>query len=124
MLFDASLYDNLVLGREVDEKKLLDLVMLTGLDRICGTTIESIKNYKTEEDGKNLSEGEKQKVAFIRGALKEKPFFILDEPVRNINKESADRILEYISKLDSGYIMVSHFTERIPGEYIEVKIEG
>jgi ABC-type multidrug transport system ATPase subunit len=59
----------------------------------------------------NLSVGEKQRVALIRAHLLQPEFMLLDEPLANLDDESAGAIREWIahqSLANLGLIMASH----------------
>lgn len=49
-----------------------------------------------EENGRNFSGGERQKIAIGRALLKQVRTIILDEAVSNIDSESTDKIYRYI----------------------------
>ena len=58
-----------------------------------------------------LSVGEKQRVALIRAHLLRPEFILLDEPLANLDEESAGAILEWIAQqslADLGLVMASH----------------
>ena len=59
---------------------------------------------------RNLSSGEKQKVALATLFLTQPKVFILDEPLSNLDKDSKKEILNYLKKLkeESILIMTSH----------------
>ena len=48
------------------------------------------------EGGKNLSGGQRQKIAIARALLRNTPVYILDEPFVHIDKETKDRIGNYL----------------------------
>lgn len=81
--FEMSLSDNLEIGshEKYDEKGLLAL-----FEKVDGTsifnTIDSIDDIlgKKYEDGKDLSNGQWQKIALIRAIAKEYSLLIMDEP--------------------------------------------
>ena len=81
--FEISLSDNLEIGshQKYDEKELRAL-----LDKVDGksifNTISSIDDTlgKKYEDGKDLSNGQWQKIALIRAIAKEYSLLIMDEP--------------------------------------------
>lgn len=81
--FEMSLSDNLEIGshEKYDEKELLAL-----FEKVDGTsifhTISSIDDTlgKKYEDGKDLSNGQWQKIALIRAIAKEYSLLIMDEP--------------------------------------------
>ncbi|KCZ74296.1 hypothetical protein H311_04740, partial [Anncaliia algerae PRA109] len=64
---------------------------------------------KIGERGKNLSGGEKQKVALIRGAIRNKKIFILDEPTAAIDREAENDIFSsLLSDKDTTVLTIIH----------------
>lgn len=64
---------------------------------------------KIGERGKNLSGGEKQKVALIRGAIRNKQIFILDEPTAAIDREAENDIFSsLLSDKDTTVLTIIH----------------
>jgi ABC-type multidrug transport system ATPase subunit len=59
----------------------------------------------------NLSVGEKQRVALIRAHLLRPEFMLLDEPLANLDEESADAIVAWIAQQTlarTGLVIASH----------------
>ncbi len=61
------------------------------------------------EDGANLSEGQRQRLALARGILRDAPFLILDESSAQVDLVTEKKIYQNImSKKDKTVILVSH----------------
>ena len=62
-----------------------------------------------EEGGKNLSGGEKRRIALARSLLRQSPVLILDEPLANLDVESIKRVEQVIKEIsDRTVIFISH----------------
>ncbi len=111
-IFNTILKNNLTLYADVKEEELLEMVKhlkLTHLYESCGKDL----NYQIQENGKNLSGGEKQKIALARAYVSNKKVFVLDESLSAIDSESARDILnDLLSRKDITLIMISHGTEQ------------
>ena len=68
-----------------------------------------------EEEGNNLSGGQKQKLALARGLLIDAPFYIFDEATSFIDKESENDILKVIKSLagHKSIIFISHRLQNV-----------
>lgn len=56
-------------------------------------------NTKLEENGNNLSGGQKQKIGLVRSMIKNPRILILDEPTSNLDMESEKELYDCIGKL-------------------------
>lgn len=111
-IFNTSLKNNMTLYADIREAELLDIIKrlkLTHLYESCGGNL----NYLIQENGKNLSGGEKQKIALARAYVSNKKIFVLDESLSAIDADSAKDILnDLLSRKDITLIMISHGTEQ------------
>lgn len=103
-IFDVDIEKNITLGREIDNKRLKDILNLI-----------EIKNSNIN----SLSGGEKQKISFSRILLESKDIIILDESFSNVDETSEKKLMEELLKMDKTIIMVSH--RKINLENFEIK---
>ena len=62
-----------------------------------------------QENGNNLSGGQKQKIGLARALIKKPQIILLDEALSNIDKESREEIFEYLYSNDNLTIVsISH----------------
>ena len=108
-LFDLSIRDNLLLGKNISDKKLNEYLNQAGLlDWI--NSLEHGLDTIVGEKGIRLSTGQKQRLNIIRGILLDKEIYILDEPTSNLDVLSEEKIYEMINKYlnDKTLIIVTH----------------
>lgn len=95
-----NVYDNLKLCSENDLliKKYLKMFDLYNI----------IESYP-----KNLSGGEKQRIAIIQALLKNKKIFVLDEPTASLDKKNKTIVFKILEKLKENYLIIisSHDSE-------------
>lgn len=120
-LFSGTLNENIVFGTEAaDEDKLTAALKAAALDR----TIEGFDDgldTLVGEKGVILSGGQKQRVALARALYREFPILLLDDPISQVDIETADIIIQTLKRLNGRrtIIMVSHrlsalrYTDRI-----------
>lgn len=106
-IITGTLKDNLILGNIVSEEEINQLKDLPILQSIL-----SNKSMETiiEENGTNLSGGEKQKIALARAIFSKVDLFILDEITSNIDKITADEIYKSVTSINKDKIIfiISH----------------
>jgi ABC-type multidrug transport system fused ATPase/permease subunit len=108
-MFNLSIRENLCLGQNIEESKILNLFkeadltnwynnLSNGLDTILG------------EKGINISTGQKQRLNIIRGILCEKDVYFFDEPSSNLDEISEIKMCEMINKYlkDKTIIIITH----------------
>lgn len=108
-LFDLSIRDNLLLGKNISEKKLKEYLEDAGLLEWINS-LEHGLDTKVGEKGIRLSTGQKQRINIIRGILLNKEIYILDEPTSNLDEVSEQKIYNMIDKYltDKTLIIVTH----------------
>ncbi len=108
-LFSTTLKDNILMGRDMAEADLEKII------RICdlSDTIEAMP-LKLEtlvgERGVTLSGGQKQRLALARALVENKPVLILDDPVSQLDTQTARRVINGIHRftVNRTCIIISH----------------
>ena len=108
-LFDLSIRDNLCLGKEIPEEKimqLLDEAWLMSWYKELPNGLETMGGEK----GIKLSAGQKQRLNLIRGILIDKELYFFDEPTSNLDVVSEEKIVNMIEKYlnNKTYVIVTH----------------
>ncbi len=109
----ATLAENVTMGEEVDEARVLDVLHKVGFDEVLATLPLGIHTPLTKEfddEGVNLSGGEAQKIAIARVLYSNAQVLILDEPSSALDPLSEYRLNETIRELatDKTVIFISH----------------
>ena len=108
-LFDLSIRDNLCLGKDIPDEKIMQLLDEAGL---MGWYKELPNGLETlvGEKGIKLSAGQKQRLNLIRGILIDKELYFFDEPTSNLDALSEEKITNMIEKYlkDKTYVIVTH----------------
>ncbi len=112
-LFAFSLKENIVLGGEEDAERVKEVLTLSGLyDEAMklknGMDTMLYKGF--DEDGTDLSGGQRQKMAISRALYKDAPIVILDEPTAALDPVAEYEIYRQFHSLVGGKtaIYISH----------------
>ena len=105
-LFNDTLRNNLTMYQNVTDADILSVLDSVGLGKFAS---EEMLNSIVSEDGSNFSGGEKKRICLARALLRHTDILILDEPLANLDTETAERIEELLLSIkDKTLIIVSH----------------
>mgnify|MGYP002586181888 FL=1 len=119
VLFHDTLRNNLTMYRNIADDRLVRLLRALGLERFAST--EALDGM-IAESGANLSGGEKKRICLARALLRDTEVLILDEPLANLDDETAGRIEDLLLSIrDKTLLVVSHrFSEGKLGAFSQV----
>lgn len=106
-LFNDSIRNNICLYQEYEDQKLMQVLELLKLSDLI---TEKGLDFQVGDNGCLLSGGQRQKIAFARAVLSDRPFVILDEATSNIDigwKEIIDTLFNESFK-DKTVIFITH----------------
>lgn len=108
-LFDLSIRDNLCLGKDISDDKILELLEEAGLIGWYKELLDGLETMVGER-GIKLSAGQKQRLNLIIGILINKDLYFFDEPTSNLDALSEEKITNMIEKYlkDKTYVIVTH----------------
>lgn len=108
-LFNDSIYNNIVLNKEIDYDKFLHVSYIANVNDIANTHALSY-DMMLEEDGFNISGGERQRIILARALLKQSNVYILDEALSQVDVEKERIILKNLFSYlkDKTVIYISH----------------
>lgn len=113
-LFEGSIADNIFLGDFKDK----DLKLLSEKYDICKFVSNLVDGYETQvgPEGRFLSPGQKQQIAFARLFISNKDIYIFDEITSSVDKKTAQNMMSAINDLakESIVIIITHQLESIP----------
>ena len=114
MLFTDSLYNNLCLNCDVSDDKVEEVLNLCYIKDIFKSSNLGI-NMLIEENGFNLSGGEKQRIVLGRTLLRPFNILIIDEGLNQVDISLERKILKNILKKykDKTIIVISHRLENM-----------
>lgn len=112
-LLNDTLKNNIVYDRKIKDEEYENVIHLCNLDNLRNNKLRD--NMIIEEDGFNISGGERQKIILARSILKDSEFIILDEALSEVGvkeeKEIIKKLFDYFK--DKTIIYISHKKEII-----------
>ena len=105
-LFKDTIKENIKMGESFSDKEVINSLKKVGGEKILQRGIDSM----LLENGSNLSQGEKQLIAFARAYIRDPKILILDEATSNIDTETENIIQKGINELkkDRTTFIVAH----------------
>lgn len=108
IIFTDTILNNITLFKEVAKKELEKVIRITGIDKFLKEKNISL-NFLLEENGHNISGGERQRILLARALLQNKKILILDETTNGIDVLSEENIVRKVKEeYDVTLILISH----------------
>lgn len=125
-VFHETIYNNLTLYQSYSQEEIHKVISFCELTELIDAHPEGL-NFMIEENGKNISGGERQRICLARALLRKPAVLILDEATSALNSEMASKIEERILGLDQTIVIsISHRVfEELKEKYdVVVKFEN
>ena len=108
-LYTESVYENITLGKKIKYTKFLDITKNLFVDEIIKNSSLGY-NYVVENNGENISGGERARIIIARAILQNASIYIFDESFNEIDIKKERKILNYIFKLfpEKTFLIISH----------------
>ena len=100
-LLNEILKYNIAYGAEeltIDEKSVDNLIEKLELNSLSNQD-DFNSNTLVDEDGKNFSAGQIQRICIARTLYRKSSILILDEPTSNLDKKNAYKIIDWVKRL-------------------------
>ena len=107
ILFNDTLEFNIAFGRKVAPARIMQMAKHIGLYDFIASKEEGL-GFLINENGRNLSTGQRKKVLLLRGLFSGADVLILDEVLSGIDAESRMRIEGLLNEFKRILIVISH----------------
>ena len=106
-LFAGTLLYNITLGKDYSSAEIESACEKSGLNELIKQTPQGLSVF-IDENGRNLSSGQKQSIAIARALLKKPDVLLLDEATSNMDEDKAKRVIKELLKIDVPCVFVTH----------------
>src|SRR5207247_568314 len=126
MQFAEPMNDNAMeklLDRQAKVQEQIDAHDLWNLDNKIEIAMDALRLPPSGDDVRNLSGGEKRRVALCRVLLEEPDMLLLDEPTNHLDAESVAWLEHYLSEFKGCVVAVTHdryFLDNVAGWILEL----
>ncbi|BAD84865.1 ABC-type multidrug transport system, ATPase and permease components [Thermococcus kodakarensis KOD1] len=100
-LFEGTVRENIALGKNLTDSEIVEILKTVELEELN-------PDLPIEEGGKNLSLGQRQRIALARALARNPRIMILDEATSGMDSEREARILQRLRKMEMTLIIISH----------------
>ena len=119
VILTGTIKDNIEFGNTATEDEIIKAAKDAQIyDEICKK--EAGFDTVVQEDGENLSSGQKQRIAIARALIQKKPILILDECTANLDDETAAQVIGNLLSLKSRKIIAISHDKKISKKFDKV----
>lgn len=114
IVFTGSIKENIILGRNIKEEEFQKVAKLTYVDEIVKDNSLGY-DYMLEENGVNISGGQRERIILARSLLKNSNIIMIDEGLNEIDSSLERKILLNIFKEYESvtFLIISHRKDNI-----------
>ncbi|GAB2025265.1 ABC transporter ATP-binding protein [Lactovum odontotermitis] len=103
-LFNDSIRFNLTMGQSFDDKVLINALNRVGLT----SEIKGVLDFNIENNGENISGGQRVRIEVARFLLRRKDILLVDEVTAALDPENARKVRECINSLPLMILEIAH----------------
>ena len=106
-ILNDTLKNNITYFKEYSDNQIIEVIEKAGLKDFVNALPDGL-NTVINENGNNISGGEKQRISIARALLKDADLLIYDEPTSNLDHTTAKEIESILLNIDKTCFMITH----------------
>jgi len=108
-LFSGTIRENILMHRNISDAALDNIIRVCSLEQTLEKMDKGLETIVGER-GITLSGGQKQRIALARTLIVEKPIIILDDPISQMDTDTASKVMSRLGRLNltATIIVISH----------------
>lgn len=108
-LFSGTIRENILMHRKIPDAALDNIIRVCSLKQTLEKMDKGLETIVGER-GITLSGGQKQRIALARTLIVEKPIIILDDPISQMDTDTASKVMSRLGRLNltATIIVISH----------------
>jgi ABC-type bacteriocin/lantibiotic exporter with double-glycine peptidase domain len=110
ILHDSMLNNIVLFEANYNKERLKQVLEITGLDDLLNQFPEGVNKILTES-GRNISGGQRKRIAIARALYKDADVILLDEPFSELDEQSEFKMLQHLKQLaltGKMIVLISH----------------
>ncbi|MEZ4910085.1 MAG: ABC transporter ATP-binding protein [Saprospiraceae bacterium] len=104
-IFEGSLKENIIVGRQYDESTLMEVLNILNLSDYIIHLPHGL-DYHVESGGRSLPRSVIQKIQLARVILTRPTLVLLEEPLHFVDEDDKRRIIEYLTHRDRNWTLI------------------
>lgn len=109
-LFNDTIRNNICLYQDFTDAQMGEAIRMAGLEEYISSLPNGL-DTKINENGKNLSGGQMQRIGIARMAIRKYSVIIADEITANLDVKTSEEVMENLLSLDVMIIAITHDTQ-------------
>jgi ATP-binding cassette, subfamily B, bacterial HlyB/CyaB len=107
MMFNDTIRGNICLGKDISTIKILELAKQIDFYDFIAAKDDGL-DFIINENGKNLSTGQRKKILLLRALFSNAELIILDEVLSGMDIETRDKVETLINDSEKAFFIISH----------------